>query len=556
MPLFSDKLCAMSTALYRKWRSQNFDEVIGQEHVTQTLRNALRDNRVAHAYLFSGPRGTGKTSTARILAKALNCSAPEAERPCGKCPTCVAISEGRMLDLIEIDAASNNSVDDVRELRDKVGFRPSEGRFKIYIIDEVHMLSVAAFNALLKTLEEPPPHTRFILATTEPHKIPATILSRCQRFDFRRIPVPEIAGHLRHIVQEENFKAEEEALTAISRAAQGCMRDAVSLLDQMFSYGHDTVTFAQVQNVLGAVSAQAVVEFVSALANKDIATGLNLIQQLVTQGASLVEFCQQIVEHLRGVMMLQLTGNPALLADLPSETVRQMQAQSQQLSQPVTIFAIKKFSESINELKGGFQPQLPLEMALIEIVQGPPVITVQSMQQPTAQQAVTPATKATESATVAQPTPADSSAVAHTTPEKPGSTAATATSVPQTLDANAVRKLRASWGEIKTTAKAQLGLQVVAALNSVRDMAIGEQTVALAFGNNQFSHDIIAKPEILSKVASIISQVVSRPVVIECQMGDSARLSSVIKVESEKKSEGSDPLLEFAVATLGATVVE
>ena len=231
MPLFSDKLCAMSTALYRKWRSQNFDEVIGQEHVTQTLRNALRDNRVAHAYLFSGPRGTGKTSTARILAKALNCSAPEAERPCGKCPTCVAISEGRMLDLIEIDAASNNSVDDVRELRD--------------------MLSVAAFNALLKTLEEPPPHTRFILATTEPHKIPATILSRCQRFDFRRIPVPEIAGHLRHIVQEENFKAEEEALTAISRAAQGCMRDAVSLLDQMFSYGHDTVTFAQVQNVLG-----------------------------------------------------------------------------------------------------------------------------------------------------------------------------------------------------------------------------------------------------------------------------------------------------------------
>ena len=216
----------MSTALYRKWRSQNFDEVIGQEHVTQTLRNALRDNRVAHAYLFSGPRGTGKTSTARILAKALNCTAAEAQRPCGKCLTCIAIAEGRMLDLIEIDAASNNSVDDVRELRDKVGFRPSEGRFKIYIIDEVHMLSTAAFNALLKTLEEPPPHARFILATTEPHKIPATILSRCQRFDFRRIPVPEIAGHLRHIVEEEHFHAEEEALTAIARAAQGCSEPA------------------------------------------------------------------------------------------------------------------------------------------------------------------------------------------------------------------------------------------------------------------------------------------------------------------------------------------
>lgn len=542
----------MSTALYRKWRSQNFDEVIGQEHVTQTLRNALRDNRVAHAYLFSGPRGTGKTSTARILAKALNCSAPEAERPCGQCPTCVAISEGRMLDLIEIDAASNNSVDDVRELRDKVGFRPSEGRFKIYIVDEVHMLSVAAFNALLKTLEEPPPHARFILATTEPHKIPATILSRCQRFDFRRIPVPEIAGHLRHIVQEENFKAEEEALTAISRAAQGCMRDAVSLLDQMFSYGHDTVTFAQVQNVLGAVSAQAVVDFVSALASKDIARGLNLIQQLATQGASLMEFCQQVVEHLRGVMMIQLTGNAALLADLPSETVRQMQLQAQQMVQPVTIFAIKKFSEAIAELKGGFQPQLPLEMALIEIVQGPPVITVQSVQPAATQTPVATNAQSAEHKSVAQNVPVEKQSIAQ---DNETAVSASAT-VSQTLDAEAVRKLQASWGQIKNAVKAQLGLQAQAALNVVRDMAIGEQTVALAFGNNQFSHDIIAKPEMLSKVAAIISKVVNRPVQLECQMGDHARLSNVIKVENEKKNDGADPLLEFAVSTLGATVVE
>ncbi|MCX6043664.1 MAG: DNA polymerase III subunit gamma/tau, partial [Chloroflexi bacterium] len=352
----------MAQALYRKWRSQTFDEVVGQEHVMQTLRNALRENRVAHAYLFCGPRGTGKTSTARILAKALNCTAPEAERPCNKCPTCVAIGEGRMLDLIEIDAASNNSVDDIRELRDKVSFRPSEGRYKVYVVDEVHMLSNSAFNALLKTLEEPPPHARFILATTEPHKIPATVLSRCQRFDFRRIPVPEIAAHLQHIISAENFQADPEALTAIARSAQGCMRDAISLLDQMLSYGAETLTFVQVQQALGAVSAQAVAALVDALASRNVSAGLALIQQLVIEGASLTEFCHQVIEYLRGIMVLQMTGDAALLYELPAETVKQMQLQAKQMTGAATFAAIKRFNATIQDLKGGYHPQLPLEL--------------------------------------------------------------------------------------------------------------------------------------------------------------------------------------------------
>ena len=231
----------MSQALYRKWRPP-IGTGVGQEHVVQTLRNAVTGDRVAHAYLFAGPRGTGKTTTARLLAKAVNCLDEDlAERPCNQCDHCKAVNQGRFLDLIEIDAASNTSVEDVRDLRDKINFSPNQGRYKVYIIDEVHMLSTAAFNALLKTLEEPPPHAIFILATTEVHKIPATVLSRCQRHEFRRIPVKEIIDNLKMLADEEKITAEPEALSLVARQATGSMRDAISLLDQLASAG-DKIT--------------------------------------------------------------------------------------------------------------------------------------------------------------------------------------------------------------------------------------------------------------------------------------------------------------------------
>ena len=363
----------MAQALYRKWRSQTFDEVVGQEHVTTTLLNALREGRVAHAYLFAGPRGTGKTSTARILAKALNCT-DEENRPCNRCGHCTAINEGRMLDFIEIDAASNNSVDDVRELREKVGFQPSESRYKIYIIDEVHMLSASAFNALLKTLEEPPPYARFVLATTEPHRIPATVLSRCQRFDFRRIPVAEIAAHLTHIAAAEGFDVQEAAIFAIARSAQGCMRDAVSLLDQMTSYGaadstddSSAISLEQVQQVLGSAASETVAAFVGALAARNVSAGLELIRDLLLQGGSLDEFLAQVIEHLRGVMLVQMVGDGALLEDCAPDTVQTMQKQAKEMGNSDTLWAIKRFSQAMTELKGGFQPQLPLELALVEL---------------------------------------------------------------------------------------------------------------------------------------------------------------------------------------------
>ncbi len=539
----------MSTALYRKWRSQNFDEVVGQEHVTQTLRNALREGRVAHAYLFAGPRGTGKTSSARILAKALNCGASEADRPCNQCPTCVAITEGRMIDLIEIDAASNNSVDDIRELRDKVGFRPSEGRYKIYIIDEVHMLSNSAFNALLKTLEEPPPHARFVLATTEPHKIPATVLSRCQRFDFRRIPAPEIAGHLQHIVNVEGFGAEPDALLALARSAQGCMRDAVSLLDQMLSFGSETVTLAQVQSVLGAVNAEAVADLVDALAVKNLSGGLALIHSLVTGGASLNEFCAQVIEHLRGVMMLQMTNDPGLLDELPGEAVKKLQQQAGRMPLATTLYAIKRFSEAATELKGGYQPQLPLELALIEAVQGGPVAPV--VVQQVVQQIVQEAQPAHGNERARDTGPRSSGVRA---PSEPTAQPAPKTE-PAVLDAEAARRLHARWKEFLVLVKNQCGQQVAAALAAVRDIAVTEQAVALAFGNNEFSRNMVAKVENLPSVTALLSTFIGRTVTLECQIGDKANLAGRVVGVAAAPTSGPDPLLEFAVKDLGAKVL-
>ena len=540
----------MAQALYRKWRSRTFDEVVGQEHVTQTLRNALRDNRVAHAYLFSGPRGTGKTSTARILAKALNCTGPADDRPCDVCPTCVAISEGRMLDLIEIDAASNNSVDDIRELRDKVGFRPSEGTYKIYIIDEVHMLSTNAFNALLKTLEEPPPHARFILATTEPHKIPATVHSRCQRFDFRRIPVVEIAAHLRHIANAEKIGAEDAALTAIARSAQGCMRDAISLLDQMTSYGAEAISLAQVHQVLGSVASESVSGFVDALADQNVAAGLQTVHDLLLAGASLQEFTTQVVEHLRGVLLVQMTGDSGLLDDRSPETVARMEVQARKLTQPQTLYAVKRFSEAIGELKGGYQPQLPLELALIEVARGAAIVSAQ----PAVVAPIAPAQPAPALATPSREAPSGKRSPAPSVEQK----AATATpdSVPAPLDNAAVSRLRAQWNDVLAAVRDQSGLKQQAALRAVRDIAIGENAIALSFGNNKFARDMISEGETLIQVSTILARFIGRQVAVECQEGETATLSAAAGrvVRDEGKADGPDPLLEFAVSELGAQV--
>lgn len=358
-----------SQALYRRYRSQTFSELIGQEHIVQTLRNALAEGRLAHAYLFTGPRGVGKTSVARLLAKAVNCTS-DGERPCGECAMCMAVAEGRAVDVIEMDAASHTSVEDAREIIERVQFRPTQGAYKVYIIDEVHMLSTAAFNALLKTLEEPPGHALFILATTEVHKIPATILSRCQRFNFSRHTVAATARHLHDIATHEGFTLEAGVAEALARAATGSMRDALSLMDQLMAYGGNTITLGQVHNLLGATEAREVTALIDALIRSDVADGLRAVAAVSAQGADLRQFARDVVERLRALMLLRAGGDPSLL-DATEDELAALHEQAR--AGDVTDFLawVRLFSGLDVQLRSSAIPQLPLEMAVVEALTMP-----------------------------------------------------------------------------------------------------------------------------------------------------------------------------------------
>jgi DNA polymerase-3 subunit gamma/tau len=359
-----------SQALYRRYRSQTFRELVGQEHIVQTLRNALAEGRIAHAYLFTGPRGVGKTTVARLLAKAVNCTAEQGLRPCGECDSCVSVADGRAVDVIEMDAASHTSVEDAREIIERVQFRPTSGTYKVYIIDEVHMLSTAAFNALLKTLEEPPGHALFILATTEIHKVPATILSRCQRFVFNRHSVTATAAHLHAIAAAEGLALEPGVADAIARAATGSMRDALSVLDQLMAYGGGTITLDQVRGLLGATEAQEVAALVDGLIAGDLTGALRALHAVVEQGADLRQFARDMVERLRALMLLKAGGAPELL-DVTDDDMAALDRQAANADLGALLAWVKLFSGLDYQLRTSAYGQLPLELAVVEAIAAP-----------------------------------------------------------------------------------------------------------------------------------------------------------------------------------------
>lgn len=357
------------TALYRKFRPQTFDGVIGQEHIVRTLKNQMKTGRVSHAYLFCGTRGTGKTSTAKIFARAINCLHPtEDGEPCNTCEVCRDILAGRSVNVIEIDAASNNSVDNIREIREEVKYPPTQGKYKVYIIDEVHMLSNSAFNALLKTLEEPPAHVIFILATTDPQKVPATILSRVQRFDFRRITTETIAETLTGYLAEEGQRATPEAVRYVAHLGDGSMRDSLSILDQCLAFFSDEeVTLEKVLDIMGAVDQTIFFDMTEALARKDAKKAMTLVEEMMTAGRDVKQFVTEMLQHLRNLLMAATIPDVTAVLDLSKEDEERLRAAAKVLSPEEMIYLIGKFSDLQSELKWAANERILLEVDLMKL---------------------------------------------------------------------------------------------------------------------------------------------------------------------------------------------
>ncbi len=544
----------------RRFRPQTFDEVVGQQHVTQTLKNAILQNRVPHAFLFAGPRGVGKTTTARILAKALNCLQGPTPAPCGTCASCTEIQDGRSVDCLEVDAASNTQVEKTRELLETVQYAPTRGRYKVYIIDETHMLSTSSFNALLKTLEEPPPRVVFILATTEPHKVLATIHSRCQRYDFRLLSLGEIAERLRAIVAAEGAAADEQALHVLARAATGSLRDAESLLDQAIGCLGTRLTAEGVADLLGVVRGEVLAEAAEAVLARRPAAALTLVDRLVTQGQDLRQFVLGLSGYFRDLMILRCCPEPGNLLEGTRLELTTAARQAQRLSLPEIEAMIRQLQQAEQEMRRAAQPRFVLELALIRLCEVRHLESLEGiLEQLVALESRLPGgpipTQVEELPLYAPPpAPRPASPPARPAPPRDEPAPGPSAEAPPPPPAPAAPDAQAAWAA--AVARLRTRKRVASVLAEVRLVGAEADRLVLEVPNgNAFIRDSLEDPQTKRLLAETVSQALGRPARLEYRFIAPAAQPAGEAAPRAPLAPEDHPLVREALDALGGTVI-
>src|SRR5512134_3636718 len=533
----------------RKWRPQVFDDVVGQGHVTRTLQNAIATNRLAHAFLFSGPRGVGKTTTARILAKALNCKEGPTPTPCGKCDSCRETASGTSVDVIEIDGASNRGIEHIRELREAVKYAPVGGKNKVYVIDEVHMLTNEAFNALLKTLEEPPPHVIFIFATTEPQKIPATIHSRCQRYGFKRVALREIIGRLRTIAAAEGIIISDRGLAMIARAAEGSMRDSQSLLDQAVSYSGMNIRDEDLQATLGAVAQERLLQFAAGLLERDAAGLLKSIDDLLEQGQDMRQFLSGVVEHLRNLAVVKIAADPTGIIELPEADVEALKKQAAEADAGQLLMLFDSLSKTLDEMRWSPHQRFTLEIGLIKACSLAPLEPLADvlgrMKELEARLA------AGKTMRTAAPSPHGISEQRAAYVPVPNSAAS------QHRAVSAAREEHAdAWGGILSVLKSKKP-SLAPFLDQSRLLESSDTTLVIGV-KSDFQADRVKKPENCGVIEQAAAEVLGRKVSVQVRTVEAASAKTASKPQDPKraKPDEHDALAQDVAKLFGGEVIE
>lgn len=525
----------MHKALYRAYRPQTFKDVVGQEHIVRTLKNQIQNNNVGHAYLFCGTRGTGKTSTAKIFARAVNCNNSVDEEPCNECEVCKDILNDNIMDVIEIDAASNNSVDDIREIRENVKYTPAKCKYKVYIIDEVHMLSQGAFNALLKTLEEPPSYVIFILATTEPHKIPATILSRCQRFDFKRVTVKDMSDRMKEICEDVNVEVDDRALNLIARNSQGALRDALSILDQCMSFSENKIGYKDVVDLLGTVNVEQLFEMAEYIIKEDTKKCLEILNEFVIWGKDIKNLVDDLIDHFRNLMVCKVSKELDEIISLPDETIAQLKSQAETIEINDIIRILNILSVTQDDIKSSSNPRVLAEVSIMKLSQPMFDDSKEALLK-----RISNLEETIKSGNIKVNAPQIVQENAISKEEDKNETIEEV--YYEEVKSEDVKLVEKSWENILTHIKKDKNMPVYAILREARDFNVNSNNLYIVFDDNfAFAKNKISDAKTLAYVEGVVREILNRSFSIKIILKSESKNIN-LEIEKEEKDKGEEIL--------------